>query len=165
MTEIDVTRLGKWWNSMSRFFWSGLGVLCLAGGIIQLIREGNTLWGWSIIGAGITITIIPLTTLKCSSCGSPHSFEQVWKTVYNHHRFTCYACYTQHRLRLWERIFLNVVIYGYGFLTLASGCNQFLFNSLLNAPTYLVLAASFPLPLALTMLIVRFSFYERLDNA
>jgi len=165
MTEIDVTRIGKWWNLVSRFFWSGFGVLFVIGGVVWLMRGGDKAWGWMIIGAGIAIAIIPLTTVKCSKCGSPNPFEQIWKTVYRHHRFTCYACGTQHRLPLWNHVFLNVVIYGYGFLTLASGCNQFIFNSVIRTPDYLIVVASFPIPWALAMLLVRFSHYERLDTA
>ncbi len=165
MTEIDITRIGKWWNSVSRFCWSGFGVLCITGGVIQLIRDGSRAWGWMMIGAGIAIAIIPLTTVKCSNCSSPNSFEQVWKTASKHQQFTCYACGTQHGLPLWSRVFLNAIIYGYGFLTLASGCNQFILNSVISAPDYLTVVGSFPFPWALAMLLVRFSHYEGLNSA
>ena len=161
MTEIDITRLGKWWNSVSRFFWSGLGVLCATGGVIQLLRDGDRVWGWMMISTGIAITVLPLTFIKCARCGFPNSFEYVWKIASRQQQFTCHACGTEYRLPMWNRILLNIIIYGYGFLTLASGCNQFIFNSIVRSPSYLIVVGSFPLPWALAMLLVRFSQYEK----
>ncbi len=164
MTEINGTSIGKWWNSVRRFFWSGFGVLCIVGGVIPFIRDGNRVWGWMSIGAGITFAIIPLTTVRCLDCGSLNRFDQVWNIVYKRQHFMCYACGAQHRLPLWTRTFFNIIIFGYGFLTLASGCNQFFFNFIARAPDYLTLVGSLPFVWALTMLLVRFSPYERQDH-
>jgi hypothetical protein len=160
LTEINVTRIGKWWNSASRFFWSGFGVLCIMGGVIQLIRDGSRVWGWMMISAGITIATIPLTTVRCPNYSSPNPFKQTWEAVYRHHQFTCYACDTQLRLPPWGHVLLNIVIYGYGFLTAASACNKYFLASMISAPDYLTVAGSFPFPWALTMLLIRFSRYE-----
>ena len=127
MTEIDLTRISTWWNSVRRFLWSGLGLLFAAGGVIRLIRHGERVWGWMMI--------------------------------------SCFACGTQHRLPLWNRVLLNAILYGYGFLTLAAGCNQFMLPSMPNAPDYMIVAASFLFPWALAMFLVRFSRYESLNSA
>jgi hypothetical protein len=155
---IIMNRIGKWWNSVSRFIWSALGMLWAIYGIRLLTLNSGNVLGYIAIGAGITIAIISLTTKKCPTCSAPSPFERIWVSVYEHEQFACHVCGARYRMPVWSRIFFYTILLGWFLVFIASVFNWVTLDILTVGVDGIILGN------ALLLVLVRFSRYERQDK-
>jgi hypothetical protein len=151
-------RISKWWNSVSRFIWSGIGTLWAIYGVRRLTLNDGDVLGYIAIGAGLTLAIIPLTTKKCPNCDNQSPFERIWMSVYNHEQFACDVCGARYIMPVWSRIFFYAILFGWFVIFVASVFDW------INLDIMTVGFDGIILGNALLLLLVRFSHYERLDK-
>jgi hypothetical protein len=97
----------RFWASFGYFFWPGLGVLYVILGLREIFLGISDFWSYVDIGSGVIITIITLSIIKCSNCGTPMAFRQVWSYVLNSDSFSCNVCRTTYEIPLYCQIFIK----------------------------------------------------------
>jgi hypothetical protein len=108
-----MTRIRKWWKPVSRFFWPGLGALWALYGVYRLIHNNGYLLPGLDIVAGITLAVVPFTTVKCPNCGDPIPFKRFWDSMEYRHQFTCRRCHAHYGLPAWKVYLQNALLAGF----------------------------------------------------